>query len=383
MLWRKRLLRVASYILVAALAASATFYGCSKRNGKLGQLGNLLENRFIGQTDQVAMEDAAAKAMVASLGDRWSYYIPASEYASYEEGKNNAYVGIGITIRAREDEKGFDILQVEPDGPAQQAGILPGDILTQVDGQSVYPLGTEGTRNLIRGKEGTEVSVCVLRGEEELVFTPVRRTIHKKVAEGQLLEGNIGLVTIRNFNENCADETVAAIEQLKESGAQAFIFDVRNNPGGYLSELTKLLDYLLPEGVIFRSEDYTGKEEIQYSDADCLQMPMAVLINSESYSAAEFFAAALEEYDWAITAGDKTCGKGYFQSTYRLVDGSAVGLSIGKYYTPNGVSLAETGGLEPRIPVEVDEETAALIYTGLLEPEEDPQILAALEALQK
>ena len=148
-------------------------------------------------------------------------------------------------------------------------------------------------------------------------------------------------------------------------------------------ELTKLLDYLLPEGVIFRSVDYTGKEDIQHSDADCLQMPMAVLVNGESYSAAEFFAAALEEYDWAVTAGTQTCGKGYFQTTYRLSDGSAVGLSVGKYYTPEGISLAETGGLTPQIITEVDERTEALIYAKTIQPENDPQLQAAIEALQK
>ena len=329
------------------------------------------------------MEDAAAKAMVASLGDRWSYYIPAADYETYQEGKRNAYVGIGITISQREDEKGFDIVQVQPGGAAQMAGILPGDILTEVEGQPVCSLGTEGTRELIRGEAGTDVSVSVLRDGETLSFTLTRSTVRVAVATGQMLGEDIGLVTIANFNENCAQETIKAIEELKGQGAKALIFDVRNNPGGYLLELTKLLDYLLPEGVIFRSVDYTGKEDIQHSDADCLQMPMAVLVNGESYSAAEFFAAALEEYDWAVTAGTQTCGKGYFQTTYRLSDGSAVGLSVGKYYTPEGISLAETGGLTPQIITEVDERTEALIYAKTIQPENDPQLQAAIEALQK
>ena len=289
---------------------------------------------------------------------------------------------MGITIQVREDEKGFDILKVEPDGPAQQAGILPGDILIEVEGQPVFPMGTEGARDLIRGEEGTEVSVSVLRGEEKLTFTLTRSTVQVAVATGQLLEENIGLVTIANFNENCAQETIKIVEELREQGAQALIFDVRNTPGGYLTELTKLLDYLLPEGVIFQSVDYDGNEEIYRSDEKCLEMPMAVLVNGESYSAAEFFAAALEEYDWAITAGEQTCGKGYFQTTYRLLDGSAVGLSIGKYYTPNGVSLAEVGGLTPQIVAEVDEQTAAMIYAKTIEPTNDPQLQTALEVLQ-
>ena len=197
-----------------------------------------------------------------------------------------------------------------------------------------------------------------------------------------MLEGNVGLVTITNFDARCAEETIAAIESLLDQGAEKLIFDVRNNPGGYKSELVKVLNYLLPEGDLFRSEYYNGSDYTDTSDAKCLEIPMAVLMNSESYSAAEFFAAALEEYEAAVTVGEQTIGKGYFQTTIELSDGSAVGLSVGKYYTPKGVCLAEVGGLTPNVPVEVDEETFADIYAGLLEPAEDPQIQAAIDALK-
>ena len=156
---------------------------------------------------------------------------------------------------------------------------------------------------------------------------------------------------------------------------------MRNNPGGYKYEMVKVLDYLLPEGVVFRSEDYTGATSEDKSNATCLEIPMAVLVNEESYSAAEFFAAALAEYDWAEVVGMKTCGKGYFQNTYSLSDGSAVGLSVGKYYTPKGISLAETGGLTPDVTVEVDEETAYAIYLGTLPVAEGPQLQKAIQIL--
>lgn len=378
----KRLLRIGSYVLTAAVAVCITLF-CTQGSGKLLQLQNILEDRFIGEVDSAALEDAAADAMVAALGDRWSYYIPAADYEAYEENKSNTYVGIGITIGIRDDDLGFDILQVEPAGSAREAGILPGDILTEVEGQAVCSLGTAGTRELIRGKAGTEVQVTVLRGEESLSFTLERKTIHTVVARSQMLDGQIGLITIANFNADCAEQTIAAIEELTEQGATALVFDVRNNPGGYLTELTDLLDYLLPEGVIFQSVDYTGREQTIKSDEEHLKMPMAVLVNGESYSAAEFFAAALEEYDWAITVGQKTCGKGYFQTTFSLTDGSAVGLSVGEYFTPKGVSLAKTGGLTPKLQTEVDEETAAKIYAELIEPENDPQVQAAVQALQE
>ena len=160
------------------------------------------------------------------------------------------------------------------------------------------------------------------------------------------------------------------------------IIDVRNNPGGYAHELVDVLDYLLPEGPLFRTVDYAGKEEVENSDASCVPVPMAVLINGESYSAAEFLAAAMSEYGAAVTVGEQTCGKGYFQMTYQLPDGSAVGLSVGKYFTPNGVSLAGVG-ITPDVMVPVDEEIFAAIYADALEPEDDPQIQAAVEALKK
>ena len=373
-----------TYILVAAVASCVTFYICEdpSEQPKLEQLEELILECFIGEADQTAMEDAAAAAMVDSLGDQWSYYIPASSYDAYVEQQENAYVGIGITISTEEDAEGFEVLQVEPAGGAKDAGICPGDVVTEVEGQKVLEIGVDAARNLIRGDENTQVAITVLRDGERMTFSVTRKTIQVVVAQGQMLENNIGFVSIANFDERCAQETLAAVEALVEQGAQALIFDVRFNPGGYKHELVEVLDYLLPEGSLFRSVSYTGAEKVDKSDANCLELPMAVLINGSSYSAAEFFAAALNEYDWAVLVGEPTTGKSYFQNTIQLNDGSAVGLSVGKYYTPNGVSLAEEGGLQPEILVEVDDDTAAKIYAGLLEPSEDPQVQAAIEALK-
>lgn len=379
------LIKALGYILTAAVAAALTLLICTGTgvagNSKLAQLENLIQEKFINDVDKTALEDGAAAGMVAALNDRWSYYIPADQYEAHMEQMNNAYVGIGVTITVREDGKGFNVMLVEPGGPAQDAGILPGDIITAVEGQNAIELGTDGARNLIRGKEGTDVTITILRDGQTMDVTMTRKNIQVQVTSGEMLEDKIGLVTIANFDSRCADETVATIETLLEQGATALIFDVRNNPGGYKHELVELLDYLLPAGPLFRSLSYDGREEVDSSSESCIELPMAVLINGSSYSAAEFFAAALEEYDWAVTVGDPTVGKSYFQNTFRFTDGSAVGLSIGKYFTPKGVSLADVGGLIPNIQVEVDEETAAKIYGKLLDPAEDPQIQAAVKAL--
>lgn len=377
--------KIMCYVLVAVLSSTATFavmsYVRYRNRTKLDEINSLIDRYYIGEPNRGAMEDAAAYAMIDAMGDKWSYYIPASQYAAYMEQMNNAYVGIGVTVALTEDETGLEVKTVEEGGAAKEAGIRPGDVLIVVEGKPIAELGMDGATAMIRGEENTAVSFTVRRGEEQLDFTVTRRTIEVIVAFGQMLPDNIGLVTINNFDARSAQETIAAIESLVDQGAKALIFDVRYNPGGYKDELVQILDYLLPEGVLFRSEDYSGKQAVDYSEASCLKMPMAVLINADSYSAAEFFAAALEEYDWAFTVGANTTGKGYFQSTFQLSDGSAVGLSIGKYYTPKGVSLAEEGGLKVNIPVEITEEMDALIYGGLIPAEEDPQIQAAVQEL--
>lgn len=379
--WIKICLHTMSYVLVAAVASFITIMLLGG-NTKLAQLEQVIVSCFVGEVDQTAMEDAAADAMVNALGDRWSYYISAQDYAAYEERKDNSYVGIGITIVQRADGTGFDILSVEPNGPAAKAGVLAGDILIEADGQSVAGMDSDGPSQIIRGEPGTKVTIAVLRQDAHLEFTVTRKKLDSVVATGQMLENGVGYVRIHNFNTHCADQTLAVIEDLLAQGAQKLVFDVRNNPGGYVAEMNEILDYLLPEGDLFRSVSYDGKERVDTSDARCLKLPMAVLVNESSYSAAEFFAAVLREYDWAVVVGTPTVGKGYFQNTFRLTDGSAVGLSVGQYYTPNGVSLAEEGGLVPDVELLVDEDTQWSIYAQLLSLEEDPQVLAAIEALE-
>ena len=377
----KKILRPLSYVLTALIAAGLTLAvtAAFRRPTKLEELESLITEKFIAEADTVQMEDAAANAMVESLGDRWSYYIPASQYEAHMEQMNNAYVGIGVTIR--QEEGGMRIMEVQAGGPAEEADIRVEDLITAVDGTDIRALSAAETRDLVRGRAGTQVVITLEREGAVLEKTVTRRKLETPVARGEMLGGNVGLVTIENFDARCAEETRQAVESLLEQGAEALIFDVRNNPGGYADELVKVLDMLLPAGEVFRAVSYTGKEQVDYSDEDCLGLPMAVLVNENSYSAAEFFAAALQEYEKAIVVGEQTVGKGYFQNTFRLSDGSALGLSTGKYYTPQGRNLADVG-VTPDIRVSVDEETAAGIYYNRLTPAEDPQIQAALEQLK-
>ena len=372
------------YILVAAVAScltlAITLRGGMREYDKLDEIRQIVDTYFIGQVDADAMADGAAAGMIGALDDRWSHYMNAEEYKAYKETMNNAYVGIGVTITVREDGY-IDILQVNEGGPAEKAGVLPGDMIVAVSGQDISSMDLETVKGMIRGVEGTKVSVTVRRDGTDRELQITRKSIETVVAKAQMLNGQIGLITIVNFDKRCAQETIGHIESLVSQGAKALIFDVRYNPGGYKDELVKVLDYLLPEGPLFRSKDYTGRESVDSSDARFLDIPMAVLINADSYSAAEFFAAALHEYEAAITVGIPTTGKGRFQTSFELWDKSAIVLSIGEYYTPNGVCLAGVG-LTPDVLVEVDEQTYADIYQEKLTPEEDPQIQAAVAALK-
>lgn len=377
----EKIYKVLTYVLVAVLASGLTLISVMliHEDSKLARMERLISDRFIGEMDQTAMEDAAAKAMVRSLGDRWSYYIPASQYQSRVEQMNNAYVGVGISI-IREEGAGFRVEAVQPGGPAEAAGVLPGDLITAIDGKNTGDMTLEEARNSVRGKKGTEVVFTLLRGEETLTLSLTRAEIQTTVASGQMLPGNVGLVTITNFDARCAQETEAQVERLIREGAEGLIFDVRFNPGGYADEMVKVLDYLLPEGDVFRTLDYAGKEKVDRSDAECIDLPMAVLVNENSYSAAEFFAATIQEYGAGFVAGEKTVGKGYFQVTFPLGDGSALGLSIGKFFTSQGRNL-EGIGVTPDLPVSMEESDAGKLRNGKLDPEEDPQLQAALKRL--
>ena len=381
----KKLITVLSYLTTAMAACAVTLLvtiGKTPGSTKLDQVEYLIQNRFIEEADMEKAEDAAATAMIDSLGDRWSYYLSAADYATHKEQVENAYVGIGITISPEENGQGFLILAVQKDSGAEAAGLLAGDIITGAESQDVRGMTTAQLRDIIRGKEGTSVSLEITRDSEVLRVKVTRMQIFTEVVRYEMLENNIGLIAISNFDARCADETIAAIEALREQGAQALIFDVRNNPGGYATELVKVLDYLLPEGDLFRTLDYAGRETVDKSDASFLDMPIAVVCNEDSYSAAEFFPAAIQEYGAGTIVGMPTCGKGYFQYTYELSDGSAVGLSAGKYFTPSGKSLIGTG-IQPDVVVEVDDETRAKIAYGTLDAKDDPQIQAAVDILKK
>ena len=395
--------RVWPIILAALLATIATFTVCffiffanrlktpkveegsSVWEHKLDQIQKLVDQYFIGEVDEEKLADAAASGMIKGLDDEWSYYISADDYESYLEAATNSYVGIGVTITSENVAKGLQIIDVSPDSPAYAAGLENGDLILAVEGVRVLDGSDEAldlseTKNRVRGKEGTSVTLTISHNGVERDVTITRAKIKTINVTWEMLDGNLALIRIRNFEQDAAKDSIAAIEAAKTKGAVGLIFDVRYNPGGYKHELVKLLDYLLPKGPLIRSVDYNGKENVDYSDASFLDMPMVVLCNYESYSAAEFFPAALQEYHAATIIGEQTYGKGRFQTSMKLDDGSAINISVGQYTTPNGVSLVGKG-ITPDIIVELSDEQKKDLYYNLLDKADDAQLQKAIEVL--
>ena len=349
---------------------------------KLDEIVALLNEVYVDGYDTDKLGDYLAQAAVAATGDRWSYYFSAEDYDAFVESNENAYVGIGVTVESSDDlTDGVQITKVTPNSPAEEAGIEADDRIYAVEGETVESLGLDETKNRIRGEEGTEVTLTILRGEKKFDVTVKRASVEVEVVKYSMLDGSIGYIKINNFEANSADRTIEAIDALREQGAKALVFDLRFNPGGRKDELVRVLDDLLPEGPLFRSVDYKGNESVDYSDADCVELPMAVLVNGDSYSAAEFFAAALQEYDWATVVGTKTCGKANYQQTFRLSDGSAVAVSTGHYQTPHGVTLANVG-VTPDEIVEVDNKTYLELYKEAVAVKDDAQLQAAIKAVK-
>lgn len=319
------------------------------------EIEKIIDDNYIGDADYNELYNAAAAAMVKSIGDKWSYFMNAEEYEAYKLSSSNEYSGIGVSVKVNSSGE-FEVFSVEESSPAANAGIAVGDIITAIDGEDVSDKTIEDVSLLIRSKVNKDFPMTLESGGDTKTVTVACEIIYKNPVSARLLDGNIGYIKISNFEAGSSENTKKAIEQLLQTGATSFIFDVRNNPGGLLTELVDLLDYILPEGDLFISVDKSGKETVQTSDKVSLKNKMIVLVNGNSYSAAEFFAAALQEYSWATVVGEQTTGKARSQITLELSDGSAVHISTHKYLTPNRVDLAEAGGVTPDIAVAQDDE---------------------------
>lgn len=372
---------MAAIMFVVLAALSGGVQGAVSTLKYAAGLG-VIQRYYVGEADAAQLTDAALEAAVDSLGDRWSYYMDEESYTAYRDAAANRYQGIGVTISKDEATGGFRIESVTKDGPAQTAGLVAGDIILAVDGVDVTQGETEDIKALIQADYGKTTQITVLREDGTTGdFTVSCQEIYTSPVTAEMLAENVGYIRIVNFRAGAGQEATAAVDELLEQGAESLVFDVRNNPGGQVSELVEILDYLLPEGDVFVRADRRGREVVETSDASCVEMPMAVLVNAQSYSAAEYFAAALQEYNWAAVVGEATTGKARSQVTLALFDQSAIHLSRYTYLTPERNDLYEAEGLIPDVETGLTEEEYVEFVTGWLEPGEDPQVQAAIEAL--
>lgn len=353
----------------------------SDKFSKLLEAASIMEERYVNDVDTEKMTDAAINAMIESLGDRWSYYVSLEDLSSYETNVNNNYVGVGITVERTED-KGLLVISVAKGGGAEEAGITPGCYITAADGKSIIGLELSEATSLIKGEEGTSVILTVKNPSGKTqAFTVERRTIEIDPVNSELI-GNIGYITLDNFNLTSAESFNTKVDELIKQGAQGFVFDVRFNGGGRVSELCDMLDHLLPECTIFVTDDKDGNRSTTESDADCIpSLPCAVLVNEDSYSAAEYFAAVQQEYGTADIIGVQTSGKGYSQSQIHLSDGSVLSLSTMSYFTPHGKNL-EGIGITPDYVLDVSDEEYEALYYGTLSHENDSQLQLALDIVK-
>jgi len=338
-----------------------------------------IDRVYIGHFDVEEVSAEAMRGAVDALGDRWSYYMTPAEYARFLDRARNRYPGIGVGVDTTVYTEGIKVIFVYKGSAAETAGIIAGDIITGVDGEDIAGTDVNGLRDLLARPIGDTIT---LRIKREDGTTHELKVVYSYIfidpVSFELLDGNVGYIRLENFDEGAADRFILAANELIEQGAIAFVYDVRLNGGGRVSEMTKILDYLLPEGEIFVTVDKSGSETITRSGPEMIDLPAVVLVDKNSYSAAEYFAALLSEYDYAQTVGEQTTGKSRMQITLELPGGGALHISSSQYLTKNRVSLHDIGGLTPDHIVTLTDEQAALFAAGELAKEDDTQLQKAL-----
>ncbi len=390
---------VISGVLVAAITfslsyiAAASKYNTAMQQAIKGQtyselytIENIVKNNYDGELSQEDLKNAVFRGYVAGIGDKYASYMTPEELSEYLGSVNGNSVGIGVDVTYSAEHNAIEIVNVALSSPADSAGLCGGDIIVRIDGKSVTEIGYYSAISLMKGDKGSSVTLTVLREGREFEITCIRDVITLTSVGYHIYRGttDIGVIRIEEFNSTTPDQLKAAVESLKTSGCDRLVFDVRNNPGGDLESVCKVLDYLLPEGPIIHIYYANGREEHRNSDAQCLDIPCAVLVNNVTASAAELFTAALRDYtesgDFnATVVGTKTYGKGVLQSIYSLPNGGALKITTAHYDPPYSKNYNEEG-ISPNVEVKLSEEASKLNFYKL-DDYNDNQLIAACEEL--
>lgn len=374
---------------------------------KISQKMELLQQRisqdFYFDEDPAAVEDSIYAGMMAGLGDPYSCYYTAEEYEDLMEDTQGVYCGIGAMISQNLETNEMTVIRVFEGSPAAEGGLLAGDVIYKVDGADVTQEELEiVVNNYVKGEENTEVTITVFRPSvnDYMDLTMTRRNVEVPTVEHKMLTEDIGYVMITQFEMVTAQQFKAAVEDMEGQGMKKLMIDLRSNPGGVVDSAVSIAAYMLPEGDILTTKYKNGQEDVyrtkdkklrvdstaeggfpQYPvlDEDELDIPIVILVNENSASASEILAGAMKDYGRAKLVGTTTFGKGIVQNLYPLKDGSAIKMTVAKYFTPSGYDLHEKG-IEPDVEVELSEE---LIARGYYTLEEDNQVQKAIEVLNE
>lgn len=383
----RRKIRILTGVLVIFIASSIAL--CVKNfklESEIESKSNLIElekyvnDNYYKAADKEAAMNGTLKGYVEGLEDPYSSYLTADEYNSWKTMESGTMVGIGVTVQF-DEESGLYVAEVKEGYPAYESGIKEGDIITEVEGESIPEMGYEEAVSRIKGEEGTSVNLTIKRDDnEDMKFSVLRSEIVVNTVSGKMLDEDIAYIRISAFRENTDEQFKEIFDELIDDGAKGLVFDLRNNGGGMLVSLKAILDPLLPEGTIATAKYGNGEvKTIIESDKNEINLPMAVLVNGNTASAAELFAASLSDFDKAFLVGETTYGKGVMQDT-REVAGGAVTLTVATYQTVRGECYHGIG-ITPDYEVSLSEDFV-LDYE---KPDEkgDSQLKTAIENLKK
>jgi carboxyl-terminal processing protease len=329
----------------------------SEVSGKLNLLESVLQKGFyFDDADKETAEDMIYKAYLSAYGDRYTVYYNPDEYKSILESTSGKFYGIGAACTKMEDGT-IALAQVYDDSPAKKAGLKEGDRIKYVDGTDITSMDLSEAIALIKGDKGTTVTLTIIRDETSSDVLVTRDEIKVQTVSYSMMEGNIGYISISQFDEVTTKQFKSAIEDLTNQGMVGLVIDIRNNPGGVLTTVKDMLEYILPDGLIVYTEDVNGDRQNYIGDDNNeLNVPLAVLVNGDSASASEIFAGAVQDYKKGAIIGTQTFGKGIVQTIQPLTDGSAIKYTIAKYFTPNGQDI-HGKGVTPDMVVEPDSES--------------------------
>lgn len=345
---------------------------------KLDSIDAIIRQKYYGDINQDNLLDAISSSYLSVLNDKWARYTSAADYEKMKKSDSGVLVGIGIT--AQKDESGYiKVAEVSEGSPAEEAGIAPDSLIISVDGKDVLTEGYAKSTAAISGETGSAVELVIRTNGEDSTITLTRRELEIITVSSKMID-NIGYIKISGFNTKTAEQFETQIKDLQSKGAKALIFDLRNNPGGLLDPTLKMVDFLCPEGVI-ATATYKNNvtKTLATSDASEIKLPMTVIVNSNTASAAELFSASLRDFGKAELVGETTYGKGVMQDTFPLADGSAVTFTIAKYQTAKTENY-DGVGLKPKYEVIQEKDTDQDIKG--LDATTDSQLKKAVEVLK-